>query len=79
MIGQPEGRVHSLNVTPPTCREMKIFRDVLCDIIKIPPFDDKAFKGTLYVPSSAVEDYKRADQWSKFAKIVGIETSAIKK
>ena len=52
--------VYSLNVTPPSC-------------------DDYAFKyhdeATLYVPSTAVEDYKNANVWCEFGNIVGLETS----
>ena len=52
--------VYSLNVTPPTCKS-KSFST----------YED----ATLYVPSSAVEDYESADVWCEFAKIVGLETS----
>ena len=53
--------VYSLNVTPPSCDDI---------------FDSDIYNyATLYVPMSAVEDYKNADVWCEFGNIIGLETS----
>ena len=61
--------VYSLNDTPPYCYDAFNFDDWDLN-------DTTAtITATLYVPTSAVEDYESADEWCEFANIVGIETS----
>lgn len=55
--------VYSFNLTPPTCT-----KDTPCNT-------DTYTAATLYVPSSALEDYKNDDMWSQFTTIVGIDVS----
>ena len=56
--------VYSLNVTPPACEG---------DICSSSTYED----ATLHVPSEAVEDYKNADIWCKFANIVGLDSYTV--
>ena len=57
--------------------------NVYCNAESVPSTEADAFDGsypeyaTLYVPASAIENYKTTAPWSSFGKIAAIETSGI--
>ena len=52
---------------------------IICHAEKVPELESSAFyytpisKATLYVPASALADYKAADQWKDFGTILPLE------
>ena len=58
------------------CRSL---RTVICEAEEVPELESDVFsntpltKATLYVPAQSLNDYKAADQWKDFGKILPLE------
>ena len=58
------------------CESLKT---VICEAIEVPELGDDVFydmplsEATLYVPAQSLDDYKAADQWKEFGRILPLE------
>ena len=52
---------------------------IICEAIKVPALESYVFydrdltEATLYVPAQSLDDYKAAEQWKEFGKILSLE------